>query len=164
MPRIELLRMTPDVLADIANDRMPANPGELAQLVKDVAVETERFRASKSLPFEWAGHLAIDGDRRLIIGTCAFKGAPDESNDHSVEIAYFTFPLHEGKGYATAMARALVELARANGARLVFAYTAAEHTASTSVLKKLGFEFVSPVQHPEDGFIWRWELPLDGPA
>ena len=44
-----------------------------------------------------------------VIGSCAFKAPPSE--DGTVEIAYFTYPTFERRGYATAMARELIELA-----------------------------------------------------
>jgi hypothetical protein len=30
---------------------------------------------------------------------------------------------------------------------------------STSILRKLGIRLLGSIQHPEDGEIWKWELP-----
>jgi RimJ/RimL family protein N-acetyltransferase len=93
------------------------------------------------------------------VGTCAFKGPPDGQGE--VEVAYFTFPTHEGRGYATAMARALCDRAAASaGVRCVRAHTLPERNASVRVLEKLGFRRAGDVQDPEDGPVWRWEWPV----
>ncbi len=85
-----------------------------------------------------------------------FKSAPV---DGRLEIAYGTLPGHEGKGVATTMAKALVEMVDQEGADLtVFAQTLPEGNASTSILKKLGFTLAGTVEHPEDGTVWEWEL------
>ena len=47
----------------------------------------------------WGGYLACEGGTP--VGTCAFKTPPQDSR---VEIAYFTFPGHEGRGVGMAMA------------------------------------------------------------
>jgi ribosomal-protein-alanine N-acetyltransferase len=46
----------------------------------------------------WGGYLAVDETSDLIVGSCAFKGAP--MADGTVEIAYYTFGPYEGQGYA----------------------------------------------------------------
>lgn len=100
----------------------------------------------------WTGYLArVDG---VPVGMGAFKGAPA---DNRVEIAYFTFPEHEGKGFATETCEALVATAlAADPAVAVTARTLPEKNASTRVLAKNGFEFSSAVQDPEDGEVWEW--------
>jgi len=102
----------------------------------------------------WIGYLGIvDGQ---VIGTCAFK-APVNAN--RVEIAYFTFPEFEGRGFATRMAQELVSLAHgASPGVLMVAQTLPEENASTTILRRLGFQFAGPVQHPEDGLVWEWQL------
>ena len=100
----------------------------------------------------WIGYLAVLND--TAIGTCAFKGPP---KDGRVEIAYFTFPGNEGQGTAKAMAQALLDLAqRALPGVTVAAQTMPEESASTSVLRRLGFTREADVQHPEDGLVWEW--------
>lgn len=89
-----------------------------------------------------------------IVGTCGFTGPPI---DAEAEIAYFTFPGHEGKGVATAMARELIRLARPHqGQQVLIAHTLPQHGASTTILAKLGFECIGSVEHPEDGVVWKW--------
>lgn len=91
------------------------------------------------------------------IGSCAFKGPPDA--DAAVEIAYGVDPNHQGRGYATEAAQALVEFAFGSGqVRIVRAHTKPEENASTRVLTKCKFESLGEVVDPEDGLVWRWEL------
>src|SRR5205085_4024880 len=84
---------------------------------------------------------------------CAFKGPPGA--DGAVEIAYGVAPEHQGKGYATEAAEALVNYAFGSGqVRVVRAHTLPEPNASTRVLTKCGFRRVGEVIDPEDGLMW----------
>lgn len=99
----------------------------------------------------WAGYLAEE--EGVFVGTCAFKTPPDSG---AVEIAYFTFPEYEGRGFATRMAEWLVDIAKRNGVATVKAQTLMERNASMRILEKLKFVFVGSVLHPEDGLVWEW--------
>jgi RimJ/RimL family protein N-acetyltransferase len=102
----------------------------------------------------WIGYLAVDGG--ACVGTCAFKSAP---RDDRVELAYFTFPGHEGHGVATRMCTELVTLARMAQPEIVItAQTRPERSASTRVLEKAGFRVAGELDHPEDGRVWEWRL------
>lgn len=102
----------------------------------------------------WTGYLAVE--EGTSVGTCGFKSPPIGDR---VEIAYFTFPGHEGRGKATSMARELVRMAQREGEDLtIVAQTLPEENASTSILRKLGFHLVGTVEHPDDGSVWEWEL------
>jgi [ribosomal protein S5]-alanine N-acetyltransferase len=104
----------------------------------------------------WTGYLAVDRSHDIIVGTCSFTAPPDAEG--IVEIAYFTFPPFEGRGYATAMATGLVELVEGAGAiRKVRAHTLPEPNASTRVLQKLGFDRTGEAIDLEVGRVWRWE-------
>jgi [ribosomal protein S5]-alanine N-acetyltransferase len=103
----------------------------------------------------WVGYVGLNDG--VPVGVCGYKSQPVGGR---VEIAYGTAPGHEGKGVATALAAELVKLARGENASLtVFAQTLPEENASTSILKKLGFQMMRTVDHPEDGLVWEWELP-----
>jgi [ribosomal protein S5]-alanine N-acetyltransferase len=104
-----------------------------------------------SPPLPWVGYLAEENG--LIVGTCAYKSPPVSGE---VEIAYFTFPEHEGCGVATEMARSLVDLATRHGVLRIKAQTLPECNASTRILEKLGFEFSGTMIHAEDGEVWEW--------
>jgi len=102
----------------------------------------------------WVGYLVVENG--VCVGTCAFKSPPRAGE---VEIAYFTFPEHEGLGIATRMAARLVQIARAElPGVVVVAQTKPEENASTTVLRKIGFVFTDEFQHPEDGTVWEWRL------
>jgi len=89
------------------------------------------------------------------VGRCGFKGPPA---DDMVEIAYGVDADHQGKGYATEAAEALVAFAFGSGVvRVVRAHTLPDANASTRVLTKCGFRCVGAVIDPEDGLVWRWE-------
>jgi RimJ/RimL family protein N-acetyltransferase len=111
-------------------------------------------RTEATIP--WTGYLAVDRVHDIIIGTCAFTARPDA--DGVVEIAYFTFPGREGRGYASAMAAKLVEVAEGTGeVRRVRAHTLPEPNASTRILEKTGFTRAGETIDPESGPVWRWE-------
>jgi RimJ/RimL family protein N-acetyltransferase len=102
----------------------------------------------------WIGYVAVEDGTP--VGTCAFKTPPQEGR---VEIAYGTSPGFERRGIATKMARQLIQIAAEHqSAPTVTAQTLPEENASTSVLKKNGFRLFGPVEHPEDGTVWQWEL------
>ena len=104
------------------------------------------------------GFFIVDPRRKEVVGTAGFKGPPDA--DGVVEIAYGVAPEYQGRGYATEAATALVEFALAEpSVRTVRAHTLPEPNASTRVLTKNGFRHLGEVMDPEDGRVWRWELP-----
>lgn len=109
-------------------------------------------------PQPWGSYLAAAD--AAIVGTCAFKAAPDARG--VVELAYMTFPAFEGRGHATAMVEALVEIAAAAGAATAIAHTLPTENASNRALRRNGFTFAGEVMDPEDGLVWRWELSLSG--
>jgi ribosomal-protein-alanine N-acetyltransferase len=85
------------------------------------------------------GYLVLEED--TIVGTCAFRSPP---RNGEVEIAYFTFPEFEGRGFATEMARHLIQVVQDNEAETrIFAFTLPEKNASNRILQKLGFNFVA---------------------
>jgi RimJ/RimL family protein N-acetyltransferase len=128
-------------------------------LILEVARQTGEMLRVSGANAPWCGYLAINEATRMFIGTCGFKGGPDLAG--TVEIAYFTFPDNERRGYATEMARALTDIARdIGGVRTVVAHTRPEKGASTRVLEKVGMAFQGEVMDPEDGQVWRWELSL----
>lgn len=102
----------------------------------------------------WIGYLAFEDD--LCVGTCAFTRAPSGG---AVEIAYFTFPGHEGRGVATRMAERLVSISLGFAPEVaVTAHTLPGESASTRILRKVGFALVGPTMHAQDGLIWAWRF------
>jgi len=96
-----------------------------------------------------------------VIGTAGFTGPPDANGE--VEIAYGVDTEHQGKGYATESAEALVLFAYGHeSVRLVRAHTLPEANASTHVLAKCGFQKAGEIVDPNDGVVWRWVRPRAG--
>lgn len=101
----------------------------------------------------WTGYFAVTAG--IAVGGGGFKEAP---KDGRVEIAYFTVPEFEGRGFATRTASALVAIARLADPRLVIAaQTLPAENASTAILRKLGFRLDRTIDHPEDGKVWEWQ-------
>jgi [ribosomal protein S5]-alanine N-acetyltransferase len=126
----------------------------LPSLAEDIMQATAQMYAKHGYTPPWMGYLAVENGR--CVGTCAFKGPPQNNR---VEIAYFTFPEEEGRGVATRMAHTLIAIAtQASPAITLAALTLPEENASTAVLRKHSFQFISELEHPEDGRVWEWQL------
>lgn len=136
---------------------LPAAEGLRGFFVSDdVSPQWLAALRNASEPDPWRhGFLVVHRERRCVIGSAGYKGAPDSAG--LVEIAYGIVPSYEGHGYATEAAAALVTFAFDHGARLVRAHTLPVANASTRVLLKNGFHHVDSVVDPEDGPVWRWE-------
>lgn len=141
-------------LVPITNLGAPAAIEDLPPVAQEVISATIQMYLAGGYEPPWIGYLALEAGR--CVGTCAFKTPP---SDQSVEIAYFTFPGHEGRGVASRMASALIEVARAARPGLaIVAQTLPEENASNRVLKRLGFTFSGEMNHPADGRVWEWRL------
>jgi RimJ/RimL family protein N-acetyltransferase len=156
---LEFVPATRKVLRWLADEPAEFAAGQDIRL-HDVAQAVARHSLAfmKGFPQEtspdWFGYLVVEGETRLLVGTCSLKGPPVEG---TVEIVYFTFPGFEGRGIGTEMARFLVERAGSlpEVARVV-AHTAAEHSAATRILEKIGMRLAG--EDREDGIpTWRWE-------
>jgi len=111
--------------------------------------------ARKGFAPPWILYLAVEDD--AVVGTCGFAAPAAQGK---AEIAYFTFPVEEGRGVATRMAQALLTLSADEARRIdtrYIAHTLPAEGASTAILRKLGFALQGPVQHPEDGVVWQWQ-------
>jgi RimJ/RimL family protein N-acetyltransferase len=76
--------------------------GAEPDLLRTVGQQTVAMLQRTGATSPWTGYLTVDREHQIIIGTCAFTAPPDLEG--VVEIAYFTFPSFEGRGYASAMA------------------------------------------------------------
>jgi len=121
-------------------------------MVEEVVRDTLRFYATSGFSLPWVSYLAVVGSDA--VGVCSFKSAP---KNHRVEIAYFTFPQYEGKGFATEMVAALLRIANDFSPELlVSARTLKDRNASHRVLEKSGFVVSGVVTDPEDGEVVEW--------
>ena len=166
MSNIQLVRLDPVIEHALAGDKdfMDAlahdNWARVAELVHGRVGRTLVPVPVSVNELQWGGYFVVDEETCEVIGSCAFKAPPSE--DGAVEIAYFTYPTFERRGYATEMARKLIELASSStDVRRIVAHTLPEANASTRVLEKAGMNFVGEGLDPEDGRVWRWELSTE---
>lgn len=149
-------------LVDIPPVLAPAHPLARATAttpaLADVLTATLALYQRRGHQPPWTGYLAGPTPTGPWLGTCGFAGPPLGGE---VELAYFTFPPHEGRGVATRMAALLLERtrgpARDAGLRII-AHTLPAEGASTRILRGLGFACGGMVNHPEDGAVWKWGL------
>jgi len=144
---------------EIAKNGEPITPvGSLSDIARDVCHKTAGlYEPAGSYP-PWMGYLVLE--KETIVGTCAFRSPPQNGE---VEIAYFTFPQFEGRGFGTEMARHLIQIVKDTepGAR-IFAFTLPQKNASNRILQKLGFGFCGETRDEDELVVWRWELVLLG--
>jgi ribosomal-protein-alanine N-acetyltransferase len=165
MNSVLLARLDPELERALATDREYREAlaqddwDRVAGVVHRVVGRTLTAVPARVNELHWGGYLAVDEHTREVVGSCAFKTPPTEEG--VVEIAYFTYPGFEGRGYATEMANTLVTLAGGSTTvRRVIAHTLPEKNASTRVLEKLGMAFVGEVMDPDDGRVWRWQVQV----
>src|SRR5262245_6872366 len=132
--------------ASVETTRLKLVPKTLEEVLAQVEGMPAEQRAE--LSSEWLARLhsatvdlwtlgfdMIDRTTDVVVGGCGFKGPP--GTDGTVEIAYGVAPPHQGKGYATEAAEALVAYAFDSGrVRVVRAHTISAANASTRVLTK----------------------------
>jgi RimJ/RimL family protein N-acetyltransferase len=133
----------------------------LPEVAMTVITPTVQLYERRGYVEPWVGYLAIEGGH--CVGTCGFTSPPVGD---VAEIAYFTFPAFERRGFATRMAQRLISIAQQSDPSVkIIAHTLTEENASTHVLRKAGFVFTGAVDHPEDGNIWEWSYePKPNPA
>jgi RimJ/RimL family protein N-acetyltransferase len=88
----------------------------------------------------WAVELASDGGPGPVIGAVALLPLPPDGED--AEIAWQTEPDHQGHGYATEAADALIRWAFSAGLPEVFAVSRPGNKAGARVAERLGMEWV----------------------
>ena len=161
--RIQLLNCNPEildwilegdeVLAENLNIKVPKNWTEFGT---DIFKFSQAAITKKPSSQVWWTYLAIDVEKKSLIGNCGFKGEPI---DGFVEIGYEVCRAYRTKGYATEMVKELITLAfNSKEVKSVLAHTLTENNPSVSVLKKFGFTFVKEIFDEEDGKLWQWEL------
>ena len=153
-PTLELvLQTTERALEAIA----AMDPAIKAQLSADWLA---LFAAAPSADPWIHGFSVVHRETGAVVGTCGYKGPPTAAG--AVEIAYGIDPEHQGKGYATEAAAALVAYAfAAANVRVVVAHTLPESQASQRILTKCGFAHVGKVVDRDDGLVWRFEKHRD---
>jgi RimJ/RimL family protein N-acetyltransferase len=113
-----------------------------------------RYAARASLD-GFAPWTAVLRDEARVVGWGGLNRDPKEPH-WGVEVAYFIHPSHWGRGLASELVIASLELASALGLREVFGFTRPANLASRAVLLKTGFRFVGYVHELErDRYVYR---------
>lgn len=106
---------------------------------------------------DWWTYLPIYKPDNLLIGTCGYKGKPDEHG--MVEIGYEIIKSHRRRGFGTEVAKALIANAFADDrVEIVQAHTLAKVNPSAKILRACGLTRMDELTDPEDGLLWRWQL------
>ena len=158
---VDLIALTPEHAVDVASGDQTLfggaiNAAKVAGLVRNIAAaQANLYQRTGAVP-PWIGYLARDPNSNAVVGTCSFVGNPSGGE---VEIAYFTFPGAEGRGWGAGMAAALVALAFSEPEidRLI-AHTLPAEGPSTRILQKLGFERAGEAVDADEGPVWKWAL------
>lgn len=129
------------------------------EAVSAVMMEAIEMTLAMGNPQPWSGYLAMTTNRE-VVGICAFKNPPDENRE--AELAWFTFPAYEKRGYGTRMAAHLVEVAAGRSAEVarLIAHTEPERNASAKICERNAFELLGEIEDPDDGPVWRWSRNL----
>jgi [ribosomal protein S5]-alanine N-acetyltransferase len=132
----------------------------MPDMIRQNCAATASFYKAVGFSPPWIGYVSVaDGHP---VGGGGFKGPPQHN---SVEIAYYTLAALEGRGWATATARALIKIVRSIDPTIaVTAQTLPQGNASTRLLSNLGFKLEGSVVHPEDGEVWNWRWLNDQPG
>jgi RimJ/RimL family protein N-acetyltransferase len=140
-------------------ERYGVDPAGQEDRIRSVVEQTLELQEQAGAAPPWTGYLGVCSRTNRVIGCGGFKGNPTPAGE--VEIAYFTFPDHEGQGFGTAIARELFRIAASRpGPRRVLAHTLPRPNASTRILERVGFRRLGEVEDPEDGVVWRWRRDL----
>lgn len=145
----------PTRLVRILRNGTTAEPVVLTDFGRSVIEQSCRnYPVGMSEP-DWPCYFQVLGDRE--VGGGGFKAPPSEG---VVEIAYFTTPGEEGRGFATEMARKLMNRAWSIDASLtIAAETLCEENASVRLLRRLGFTQIDTRIDPDEGCpVWHWQL------
>jgi RimJ/RimL family protein N-acetyltransferase len=108
----------------------------------------------------WWTYLFVHKPDQTLIGLGGFKGPANEEG--MVELGYAIAPAYRRRGLAIEATRGMIKYAfQYPGIRRVDAHTLPEKNASTGVLEKAGMTFISAVNDPDDGEVWRWSVSRD---
>jgi ribosomal-protein-alanine N-acetyltransferase len=108
---------------------------------------------------EWCPHAVVLDGR--MIGHAGYHGPPGKNatqNPNAVEFGYAIEPLFRGKGYATAAATQLLQMAEERGIRHFILSCTPDNAPSLAIMRKLGFRQTGEAMDEEDGLELVFEL------
>ena len=150
---------------DLLDAALAGDPALARALGRDVVAGWATFRealqrtrdalAANPGGAAWGSRFFVTEDPPELVGWGGFKGPP---SDGVVEIGYEIAEARQGRGLATAAARALVAEAFADErVTTVIAHTLAEPNASNRVLEKVGFRYDGEATQ-RGKLVWRYAL------
>jgi RimJ/RimL family protein N-acetyltransferase len=108
---------------------------------------------------DWLSAAVVERESAIVVGDLSLRWVSER--DRTAEIGFIFDPRHQGKGFATEAARALIDWAfGAGGLHRVVGRTEARNTASSRVLEKLGMRLEAHLVENE----WvkgEWQSELD---
>jgi len=151
-PRLDLVSLPADLLdALIAGDRAAVQriapfavpdrfPGEARELLE---IRRRQIRAD-AVWMPWSIRAIVRRDEPpVMVGYANFHGPPGTNDlglEGAAEVGYTIFPEHRGRGYATEVARAMLDWARReHGVTEFVSGVAPDNAPSLRVNEKLGF-------------------------
>ena len=161
--RIELINCNPEILNwiiegdDVLAKNLKINvPKDWTEFGTDIFKISLDAIVKKPSSLVWWTYLAVEVEKKSLIGNCGFKGEPISG---FVEIGYEVCKTFRYQGYATKMVKELLAMAfKSKKVKSVLAHTLAENNPSVRVLKKNGFNFIEDIFDEEDGNLWKWVL------
>jgi [ribosomal protein S5]-alanine N-acetyltransferase len=106
----------------------------------------------------WWTWLPVIRSENMLVGSCGYVGRPNAEG--TVEIGYEIAASRRQLGLATEAVQALITHAFTHHeVQTVMAHTLAVPNPSTRILQRFGFLQVAELEDPEEGKVWRWELP-----
>ena len=128
------------------------DPGQRAEVSAEALARVHAAAPMDPCTFGCSVALRTTG---AAIGQAGFQAPP---SDGVIEIACGVDTAFPGRGFATAIAAALVAFALAGpGVQLTVTHTASDAGASGRVLTRCRFRLVGQVMDAGDGLVWRWE-------
>jgi RimJ/RimL family protein N-acetyltransferase len=106
---------------------------------------------------DWLSAAIVERASGTTVGDLAFHWVSER--DKTAEVGFILDPRHQGQGFATEAARALLDWAFISGFHRVIGRTEARNTASARVLEKLGMRLEA--HHVENEWVkdeWQSEL------
>lgn len=106
---------------------------------------------------DWLSAAIVERASGTTVGDLAFHWVSER--DKTAEVGFILDPRHQGQGFATEAARALLDWAFTSGFHRVIGRTEARNTASARVLEKLGMRLEA--HHVENEWVkgeWQSEL------
>ena len=122
-----------------------------------LTIQLERMRSRPS-GRGWCIRAIVRDDDDAVIGHSGFHGPPEDVG--RAEIGYNVLEPYRRNGYATETVQALVDWARRQGEKVVYASISPQNSASVGVVKKLGFRHTGVQDDEIDGEEYVFELDL----